>query len=118
VLLWVVVAMLSDEELEAVYAEAANANRVYGAPLNEVLANIRLGAIAGLRAVEAAVRADTQREVRTVEYRRVMPDGRPRLGATFEQVPELDEGWTAEFRELGPWHAVTPSTPNQTGAEQ
>jgi hypothetical protein len=108
---------LSDEDLEAVYAEAANANRGYGAPLNEVLANIRLGAIAGLRAVEAAVRADVQREVRTVEYRRVMPDGHP-LKATFEQVPELDEGWTAEFRELGPWQPVTPSTPNQQGAEQ
>lgn len=42
------------------------------------------------------------------EYRRVMPDGGPRYGATFDTLPELDEGWGAERRWLGPWLPVSP----------
>lgn len=40
------------------------------------------------------------------EYRRVDRNGRPILYAVFDQMPLLDEGYSAERRSIGPWVAI------------
>ena len=42
------------------------------------------------------------------EYRRVPENGQLAICRTFESVPELDEGWIAERRSVGPWLPVEP----------
>ena len=69
-LLWVVVTMLSDEQLEAAYYRGV---KVCAETTDDDGSGWDL---AGLRAVEAAVRADmTPRVVSTVEELNALPDG-------------------------------------------
>lgn len=42
------------------------------------------------------------------EYRRVRPDGRPVLGATFDSPPTVDDGYTVDARLSGPWRPYLP----------
>lgn len=91
-----------------------------------------------LPAVEAAVRADMQREVQTVEELDALPVGTvfmnvQRQSAAWEVVSEETDGTDIRYMSTGnveffqsktlvnggPFTILfTPSTPNQTGAEQ
>ncbi|GAA3730255.1 hypothetical protein GCM10022239_03560 [Leifsonia bigeumensis] len=62
------------------------------------------GKVARLEAALAAVPPVT--EETEWEYRRVAPDGRPVIEWTFESMPLLDEGWSAQRRSLGQWVPV------------
>jgi hypothetical protein len=95
-LLWVVVTVLSDAERWNAYMRATN-------PLGFEAASDKATILAGLRAVEAAVRADMQREVEAP----VAPWDR--LDGCFGHCDP--EGWYAPC-------TLTSSTPNQQGAEQ
>lgn len=54
----------------------------------------------------AAHDAEVRAEGVEWEYRRVRPDGRPVYGPIFDLMPDLDYGWSAERRPLGPWIPV------------
>lgn len=43
------------------------------------------------------------------QYRRVAPDGRPVLSATFDTPPEVDEGYSVQARLTGPWRPWVPN---------
>lgn len=133
-LLWVVVAMLDDDVLIDAYLEAT------GALYDDLPADH----LDGMRAVEAMVRADMQREVQTVEWEyEATPDWKYGIRWTgktldehlsnLERYSDPNGGWWYAEKEdkptwityrsrrrvkAGPWHPVTPSTPNQQGAEQ
>jgi hypothetical protein len=100
-LLWVVVTMLSDEEVMDAFQSAPDG-------------------IAGLRAVEAAVRADMQQEVQTVEELRkdLAECGRLAGQIMFPEDAEAARIAILDVTRKHSWLPVTPSTPNQTGAEQ
>ena len=73
--------------------------------------------LAGRRAVEAAVRADVQREVRTVEWGVHFPSAVVWTAADEHEAHYEAEnfGVVVMRREVCPWLPVTPSTPNQQG---
>lgn len=121
-------------------AVAMRFDPTFGDPYPVCAFHARGANMMSLSAVEAAVRADMQREVQTVEYRAVAmyPETKDvvdsaavapsvedalnsaevfGLAESNADIPNLIIGVERRTK-AGPWLPVTPSTINQTGAEQ